>query len=179
MSQWANRTVGHAEVPPGDLAANPRNWRIHPQHQQDALTDVLDRVGWVQDVLVNKRTGFVVDGHLRVALAIARDEATVPVKYIDLSPDEEALVLATLDPIASLAEEGRGELDALIAELGEADEEAARIAREIAEGAYGASGSTGDGDAAPPDGFASFDEDIETDYRCPKCSYEWSGNPKQ
>lgn len=33
-------------------------------------------------------------------------------------------------------------------------------------------------DAAPPADFGSYDEDIETAYRCPKCSYEWSGKPK-
>jgi hypothetical protein len=29
--------------------------------------------------------------------------------------------------------------------------------------------------AVPPDDFPSFDEDVETDYCCPKCGYEWSG----
>ena len=33
-----------------------------------------DAVGWVQQVLVNRRTGFVVDGHARVALALSRGE---------------------------------------------------------------------------------------------------------
>lgn len=28
------------------------------------------------------------------------------------------------------------------------------------------------------DAFESVDEDIETDYRCPHCGYEWSGQPK-
>ncbi len=54
---WRSRIVGHAEVPPTELTANPRNWRKHPKAQQDALADVLDRVGWVQDVIVNQRTG--------------------------------------------------------------------------------------------------------------------------
>jgi hypothetical protein len=26
-----------------------------------------------------------------------------------------------------------------------------------------------------PDQFDEFDEGIDTDYRCPKCGYEWSG----
>jgi hypothetical protein len=28
-----------------------------------------------------------------------------------------------------------------------------------------------------PDDFPSFDEDLETQYKCPKCDYEWSGKP--
>lgn len=32
--------------------------------------------------------------------------------------------------------------------------------------------------AQPPEDFRSFDETIDVDYRCPSCSYEWSGKPK-
>jgi hypothetical protein len=98
---WRNRIVGSGEEAPDQLLANPANRRIHPKAQQDALAGALDAVGWVQQVLVNRRTGFVVDGHARVALALSRGEATVPVLYVDLAPEEEALVLATLDPIGA------------------------------------------------------------------------------
>jgi len=100
---WRNRITGSGEEAPDQLLANPANWRIHPEPQQDALAGALDAVGWVQQVLVNRRSGFVVDGHARVALALSRGEATVPVLYVDLDPDEEALVLATLDPISTMA----------------------------------------------------------------------------
>lgn len=103
VDEYQNRIVGYGEADPTDLLANPRNWRIHPKAQQDALEGVLENVGWVDDVIVNKRTGFVVDGHLRVSLALRHDHKTVPVKYVDLSEEEEALVLATLDPIAAIA----------------------------------------------------------------------------
>jgi len=100
---WKNRIVGHGVEAPDQLLANPMNWRIHPQAQQEALSTVLDRVGWVQDVIVNRRSGHVVDGHLRVRLAISRGEPAVPVKYIDLDDDEERLVLASLDPLSAMA----------------------------------------------------------------------------
>lgn len=61
-------------------------------------------MGWVQQVMVNRRTGNLVDGHARVEEALSQGEATVPVLYVDLSPEEEALVLATLDPIAAMAD---------------------------------------------------------------------------
>ncbi len=105
------------EEAPDQLLANPANWRIHPKTQQDALAGALDAVGWVQQVLVNKRTGFVVDGHARVALAISRGEPTVPVLYVDLAPDEEALVLATLDPIGAMAGRDDEKLKALLADV--------------------------------------------------------------
>lgn len=102
-TNWQSRIVRHAEVPPDQLLANPDNVRIHPQHQQEALERLLDTVGWVQDVIVNERTGHMVDGHARVGLAISRHEPTVPVTYIDVSPEEEALLLVTFDPIGALA----------------------------------------------------------------------------
>ena len=101
---WESRIVGHGEAAPADLVGNPRNWRTHPKAQRDALAGVLDQVGWVQDVIVNKRTGYLVDGHARVAVAAQRGETSVPVVYVDLSEDEELLILATLDPLAAMAE---------------------------------------------------------------------------
>ena len=100
---WRSRIVGEGEESPEALALNPRNWRTHPKGQLEALAGALDEVGWVQRVLVNRRTGLVVDGHARIELARARGEQSVPVLYVDLSEEEEALVLATLDPIAAMA----------------------------------------------------------------------------
>jgi hypothetical protein len=99
---WRQRIVGHDELDPAELIANPRNWRGHPRHQHDALSGLLGEVGWVQQVIVNRTTGRLVDGHLRVELAAGRGER-VPVVYVELTEDEEALVLVSLDPLAGLA----------------------------------------------------------------------------
>lgn len=101
--EWKNRIVGTGTEAPEDLLAHPENWRIHPKHQQDAMKGVLEQIGWVQNVIVNQRTSFVVDGHLRVALAISEEQTEIPVSYVDLSDEEERLVLATFDPISALA----------------------------------------------------------------------------
>ena len=124
MASWQNRIVGTGEEVPDQLMANPKNWRIHPITQQEAVGNVLDEVGWVQQVIVNKVTGHLVDGHLRVALAISREEPSIPVTYVELSEKEEALVLATLDPLAGLAATDADKLGEL---LGEADPEGAAL----------------------------------------------------
>lgn len=85
---WRNRIVGHAEVPPAELVPNPRNWRTHPPEQQRALAGALTEVGWVGEVLVNRTTGRVVDGHLRIDLALERHEPAVPVTYVELTEDD-------------------------------------------------------------------------------------------
>lgn len=102
MSDWQNRIVGEGEEDADQLLANPFNARIHPKFQQDALSGVLDTVGWIQRVVVNRTTQHIIDGHLRVALAISKG-AKVPVVYVDLTEDEEALALSSFDYIGSLA----------------------------------------------------------------------------
>jgi hypothetical protein len=114
---WRNRIVGTGDEAPDQLVANPANWRTHPGPQRDALRGSLAEVGWVQQVMVNRRTGFVVDGHARVEEALTRNEPTVPVLYVDLDPEEEALVLATLDPIGAMATRDDARLEGLLSGL--------------------------------------------------------------
>ncbi|MEV0617587.1 hypothetical protein AB0I81_29995 [Nonomuraea sp. NPDC050404] len=39
-------------------------------------------------------------------------------------------------------------------------------------------GSDDDADGPSPQDFQEFDDDIPTDYQCPRCAYCWSGKPK-
>jgi DNA modification methylase len=132
---WRNRIVDHGEEAPDQLLANPKNWRIHPKAQQDALSGVLDEVGWVQEVIVNKTTGHVVDGHLRVSLAISRQEPTIPVKYVELTPEEEALVLVTLDPLAGMAATAKDALETLLADVQPGSDAVTALLEDVAKSA--------------------------------------------
>lgn len=100
---WRNRVVGHADVDPNDLLANPNNWRLHPSRQQKALESAIEEVGFVSPVLVQQGTDMVVDGHLRVTLALRHGVRSIAVTYLDLTDAEANLVLATIDPMAALA----------------------------------------------------------------------------
>src|SRR5690349_9608417 len=86
-ARWRKRIVRHGDARPGSLLPNPRAWRRHPDAQHRALAGALTDVGWVAEVIVNVRTGTLVDGHLRVQLALARGEESVPVTYVQLSED--------------------------------------------------------------------------------------------
>jgi len=110
---YRNRIISSGIANPKELIANPKNWRRHPVHQKEVLDEVLSTVGWVQEVIVNKDTGLIVDGHLRVELAVAKGESEIPVKYVSLSVKEEATVLATIDPIAALAETDKNAIQEL------------------------------------------------------------------
>ena len=111
---WADRIVDHGHEAPEKLLANPANWRRHPASQQSALASVLGEVGLVQSVIVNRTSGHLVDGHLRVELAIAAHQPQIPVVYVELSEDEERVILASLDPIAAMAEVDRDKLAELL-----------------------------------------------------------------
>lgn len=130
---WKNRIVGHGTMAAGQFMANPLNWRLHPQFQQDALSGALDELGWIDEVTVNKRTGRVVDGHLRVTLALRQSDAEpVPYKEVDLSEEEEALALATRDPIAALAATDSGQLAELMQQVSSGDAALQQLLDELA-----------------------------------------------
>lgn len=121
MAPWRNRIVGYANVDTDQLKANPKNWRTHSKRQQDTLAGVVKEVGIVQNIIVNQRTGLVVDGHLRLSLAIRDGQSTVPVTYVDLSETEEATIIATFDPVSALAGTDTTQLDALLRDIETAD----------------------------------------------------------
>ena len=111
QNRFRNRIVGDGEESPEQLLANPRNARIHSQLQQRIMLGSLRELGWLDRVKVNKATGFVVDGHMRIALAISEGEQVIPVSYLDLTPQEELLALVTFDPIAALASYDKEQLE--------------------------------------------------------------------
>ena len=114
---WQNRITRYGEAAPGELLANEKNWRTHPQAQQDALEGALRTVGVVQNIIVNERSGKLLDGHLRVEMAIRSGQPTVPITFVDLSDEEEALILATIDPVTGLAGTNQELLDSLITDI--------------------------------------------------------------
>src|ERR1700736_5958186 len=84
-----------------ELPDNPRNWRLHPFAQQAALRDIKQEVGWAGALLYNEKTGRLIDGHLRKE--IAKKGEKVPVLVGSWSEQDEAKILVTLDPIATMA----------------------------------------------------------------------------
>jgi hypothetical protein len=114
-SRWINRIVGYGSEAPDQLLANPYNFRIHSQQQQDVLLDVLDEVGIIQAVVVNRVTDHVVDGHLRIMLAIKHQEPLVPVIYVEMDEQTEQKALLTFDAVGAMARTDRKILDDLAA----------------------------------------------------------------
>jgi DNA modification methylase len=115
---WRNRIVGHGEKPADQFQAHPRNWRQHPKAQREALAAALNGVGWVDTVIENVQTGHLIDGHERIWQALDRgDNTPVPFTQVDLSDDEEQLILATFDSITGMAIPDQTMLEDLLADL--------------------------------------------------------------
>ena len=112
-----DRIIDFRRVRAGDLKEDVRNWRRHPDSQRQALTAMLDRIGYADALLTREEedgTLVVVDGHLRKSLD---DDAIVPVLVTDLTREEAGEVIATLDPLASMAEVDSDALQALLDDM--------------------------------------------------------------
>jgi len=134
----------------GDLEPHPKNWRVHPQGQRRALRGVLRQVGHA-DALIARELGDgrleLIDGHLRRDLD---PDQRLPVLVVDLSAEEAELVLATLDPLAALAEPDPGALEDLLRSV-RADSPAVQALLEgLAKAAGLAARSLGDPEDIPP-----------------------------
>lgn len=115
---WEDRRVNIGYETAEELAKhyNSMNWRAHPEAQRDATEDSLDALGYVGAIKKSLQSGVILDGHLRIEIALAKDPAMrLPVDYYDLSPDEEALALQVLDATTEMAEPIPDKLAALLA----------------------------------------------------------------
>lgn len=107
---------------PAELAENPRNWRTHPPAQLTALTGTLAEVGWAGACLFNRTTGRLIDGHARRKVALEQGATVVPVLVGNWTEDQERKILATLDPLAAMAQQDNQALAGLLKELADAQD---------------------------------------------------------
>lgn len=139
MSAWRTRIVGHDSVDPRTLTGNPKNHRTHPQAQRDVVRDSIAELGFVKSVLVNKTTGYVIDGHERLWQALNAVETdpsvTIDVEYVELSEAEEAKALAVLDASTDMAIVDPVKLDELLRDFETGSEALSQMLSDLAEDA--------------------------------------------
>ena len=149
-------------VKASELRANPKNWRTHPIAQREALEGILSQVGYA-DALIARETpeGLeLIDGHLR---AETTPDAKVPVLILDINEEEADLMLATLDPLASMA----GRDDMKLRELLESVESNADGINELLNGLLGETPDFGNLEnlADEWEGMPEFEQDDTGPYR--------------
>lgn len=129
---YRDRIKSLRRVRAGDLTPHPENWRRHPESQRRALEGVLGEVGWADAILVRElpdKSLQILDGHLRADLDA---EAKVPVLVLDLDDAEARKLLATHDPLASLAEVDQEQLDGLLRQIDTQDDGLAELLEDLA-----------------------------------------------
>jgi len=173
-----------------DADYNPRS--ITPS-MLEKLKKGLVEFGCVEPVIANVATGSksgkarLVGGHQRLKAARELGWTEIPCVMINESDvkKEKALNLAlnkisgewAFDKLSTiLSDISDGDFDMELSgfdeiEIKELDDIDTSMSTGFAGFEPAKSGS-------PPESFPSFDDDIHTDYRCPKCAYEWSGKAR-
>jgi len=167
-----NKEIRRVRV--ADILDNPANARTHPDPQVQAFggtvddPDVFEHPDYPGQYMLS-------DGHLRRSWLAEHYgfESEIEVNLTDLTPDEAKFAIATKDTIAAMAQYDTGKLDQLLREINTGSQAVADMLEAMAE-EHGLLA----GVVAGPDDFKQLGEDIETEFRCPKCGYEWSGSPK-
>jgi ParB-like chromosome segregation protein Spo0J len=161
--------IGYSLVPPDQLFAAPLNARRHPNAQRDALRASLRSLGWIAPVVVNRTSGHVLDGHARIEEALSADVPLVPVVEVELTPEQEALALATFDPIGNMAQFDRQALDDLLREVDTGESALQQLLSDLAESV---------GIAVPAFAPVGIDEQGRLDEKarvtCPECGHEFT-----
>jgi hypothetical protein len=112
-----NRIIEHRDVPAELIKNNPKNYRLHPTEQRDALIGVLEEVGIVDTVMLRELgdgTYELIDGHLRKDILKGQ---MVPATIVDLTESEADLILATHDPLTGMAKHDPEKLEELLKDL--------------------------------------------------------------
>lgn len=134
---WTNKIINHTMESPSDLCPNGFNHRLHPEKQVDATVSSLEELGVIKSVIVNKTTGNIIDGHLRVeqGLKIEAENPSfqMPVEWVNLTKEEELLALAILDKTCELASVDPNKLDKLLREIQTGSEALANLLTDMAE----------------------------------------------
>tara|TARA_R100001086_G_scaffold218584_2_gene135313 strand:- start:1581 stop:2099 length:519 start_codon:yes stop_codon:yes gene_type:complete len=158
-------------IPLSDLNLDPANVREHPSRNVDAIRASLAAFGQQKPIVVDP-SNVVVAGNGTVEAARQLNWVNIEAVKTDLE-GAQRVAFAIADNRTSELGRWSSDLGSALAGLksdGGIDEILTGFSpNEIEALILG---------VQPPDDFPSIDENIETEYGCPKCGYEWSGKPK-
>lgn len=142
-------------------------WPGNPRRSDvGSITTSIDANGFYGAVIAQRSTKRIIAGHGRWLAARAHDFERVPVLWLDVDDEQAQRILVADNRTSDLAVWDEQELAGFLASL---------------DGALLGTGFTqADLDAliaSPPDEFQQLGADLETEHRCPRCGYEWSGSP--
>ena len=132
-SLWENRIIEYGEMPADQYLAHELNARRHPGAQRASLRGSLNEIGWIAPVIVSAISGKLLDGHARIEEALSKDDKTpVPFIKVNVTEDEERLILASFDPITNQATYDQEALSELLSNLQTEDAGLQHLLEELA-----------------------------------------------
>jgi len=150
-----------------ELLPHPENPR---RSDVAAVASSIEANGFYGAVLAQLSTRRIIAGHGRWAAAKQLGAESVPVLWLDVDDDRALRILLADNRTSDLAVWDDSALAELLASLdddggldGTAFSDDA-LAKLLAE-------------ASSPESFAQIDPNLDTEHRCPRCGYEWSGQP--
>ena len=98
---------------------NPRKELCQDDEAYKSLARSIDKFGYIDPIIWNKRTGNVVGGHQRLRILIDRGESEVYVSVVDLDDEQEKALNIALNKISGEWDEAK--LSELLMDLSESD----------------------------------------------------------
>ena len=159
-----------------ELIPNVRNPRRHPDKQIEQLKQSVDVYGFSKgSVVIQKDTNKVLAGHGILTALKDKGFTEVDVIEADLTDDLAQAFLIADNRLGETSEWDIGNLDELLKELASKGIPADYMGfeqKELNELLRGLGNQI-----ESPEDFKEYDEEIDTEYECPKCHYKWSGKP--
>lgn len=167
---------------------NPRKDLKPSDKEYQKLKASIEEFGYVLFIVVNKDLT-VIGGHQRIKVMKELGYTDIEVTQVDLDKTREKALNLALNKIDGIWDMEMlsgvirdiqdGGFDISITGFDDIQIEEIFSTGNITENVFdndGESGNSGDeSQNEPPEDFPEYNEDIETEYRCPKCGYEWSG----
>jgi hypothetical protein len=171
------------EINLSELIPDPKNARSHPDENKKAIESSLKRFGAARSIVIDK------DGVVRAGSGTLEAASKAGISKVRVVESDGSEIVAVMRSDWSEEEcVGYGIADNRTAELAVWDIENLRelvdnleenedilevigLDKDLLE-------SLESENIEAPEKFDSYSEDIQTEFRCPSCAYEWSGKPK-
>lgn len=166
------RKIEHTIVDIDSVEAHPQNVR---QGDIGAISESLKAHGQYRPIVVDKRTNRILAGNHTWKAAKALGWTEISAGFIETKDDDEALRILLADNKANdLAMYDTSSLEELLKELSESEQGLEGTLFDLAD----IDDLQIDNEPLDLSEFEKYDETIDTEHKCPKCGYEWSGKQK-
>ena len=148
---------------PKDLRPYKLNAKTHPQSQVDLIKHSIHTIDFDQPIVIDDKNE-VIKGHGRLLSSIELNLDLVPVIIRNDLTEIEKRAARLAD---NRSAESPLDLDILKLELSELN-----LEMDLNDIGFNLD-DLEEKEVLPPDDFKEYDENIETQHKCPKCGYEW------